>query len=105
MKDNDGQYRQTLKRDELNVEKFVVPNNSYNSLCVEDGHSASDANNESDADDNFSLAINSITSQSSDTTSSRESVSSIFFNSAQEEKEDTAKQFEIGIPVKNQKHF
>ena len=26
MKDNDGQYRQTLKRDELNVEKVVVPN-------------------------------------------------------------------------------
>ena len=99
VKDNEGQYSKNFKLPELNVANIVVQNDLFTGLCVEDGFSASQmCPIDNDADDNFSMALDSDVSRSSETTSSRESVSSYFFNSPQNEEEDAAKQFEIGMP-------
>ena len=100
VKDNERQYSKNFKLPELNVANIVVQNDLFTGLCVEDGFSASQMCpiDDNDADDNFSMALDSDVSRSSETTSSRESVSSYFFNSPQNEEEDAAKQFEIGMP-------
>ena len=98
MKDNECQSSNNFKLPKLNIANIVVQNDLFTGLCVEDGFSASQmCPIDIDADDNFSMALDSDVSRSSETTSGRESVSSYFFNSPQTEKEDTAKQFEIGI--------
>ena len=98
VKNTEGQCSKDFKLSELNVANVVVQNNLFTGLCVEDGLSASQmCPIDSDADDNFSLALDSDVSRSSETTSSRESISSYMFNSPENENEDTAKQFEIGI--------
>ena len=98
MQDNEGQRGKIFKLPEFAIANVVVKNDLFTGLCVEDGFSANQmCPINSDADDNFSMALDSDVSRSSETTSSRESVSSCFFNGPQEENEDTAKQFEIGI--------
>ena len=98
MQDNEGQCGQIFKLPEFAIANVVVQNDLFTGLCVEDGFSANQmCPINSDADDNYSMALDSDVSRSSETTSSRESVSSCFFNGTQEENEDTAKQFEIGI--------
>ena len=92
-----GQCSSFLQLDTLNVADIVVHNSSFSSLCVEDGYLTTQENNEIDADDNFSLALDSDVSRSSETTSSKDSVSSEFFNSPQKGNQDPANQFEIGI--------
>ena len=98
MEDNEGQCGQIFKLPEFAIANVVVQNDLFTGLCVEDGFSANQmCPINSEADDNFSMALDSDVSRSSETTSSKDSVSSEFFNNPQKGNQDPTNQFEIGI--------
>ena len=74
-----------------------MPNeDNTNSMNIEEGFALQARKGESDTEDNYSLTVNSDISRSSDTSSSKASVSSYTFVNSEVE-EDTITKLELGM--------
>ena len=88
------------ERKEKNAVEYyhgIVPNEDYtNSMNIEEGFVQQVRKGESDTEDNYSLTVNSDISRSSDTSSSKASLSSYTFASSEVE-EDAITRLELGM--------
>ena len=88
------------ERKEKNAAEYyhgIVPNeDDTNSMNIEEGFVQQARKGESDTEDNYSLTVNSDISRSSDTSSSKASVSSYTFANSEVE-EDAITKLELGM--------
>ena len=88
------------ERKEKNAAEYyhgLMPNeDNTNSMNIEEGFAQQARKGESDTEDNYSLTVNSDISRSSDTSSSKASVSSYTFANSEVE-EDAITKLELGM--------